>query len=134
MAEANRDDDMTRLLRPSSSPRERIPARYQASVVILKGHAQGMEYPIDGAPALIGRDKHVQVRLADALVSREHAVILFRGGKFVLKDLTSTNGTLMNGVSVKEAELKHGDTFRMGDTVLQFILEDTGRADTCEIR
>ncbi len=132
MSETNQDDDSTGI-RPSPSLGERISARYRASLVIVKGYAEGMEYPIDRVSALIGRDSHVQIRLKDALVSREHAVILFRGGKFVLKDLGSTNGTLMNGVSIKEADLHHGDTFRMGDTVLQFVLEDTGRDSTYEI-
>lgn len=132
MTEANQGDNLTRI-GPSSSPGERIPARYQASVVIVKGHAEGMEYLIDKASAVIGRDKHVQVLIKDPLVSREHAVILFRGGKFVLKDLESTNGTLMNGVTIKEADLRHGDRFRIGDTVLQFIVEDTGRTPTYEI-
>ena len=132
MTEKNRNDNMT-TIRPSSASAKRIPARYQASVVVLKGHAQGMEYLIDRAAAVIGRDKSAQICLADPLISREHAAILFREGKFVLDDLESTNGTLMNNVSIKQADLHHGDTFRMGDTVLQFVLEDTGRTSTCEI-
>jgi len=132
MTDANQGNNITKI-RPSVSPAERILARHQASVVVVKGHTEGMEYLIERASTVIGRDKHVQVRLKDPLMSREHAVILFRDGKFTLKDLESTNGTLMNGVSVKEADLHHGDTFRMGDTVLQFVLEDTGRTSTHEI-
>ena len=132
MANTDQGDNKTRI-QPSSSPAERIPTRYQASVVVLKGYAEGMEYLIDRTSAVIGRDEHAQIRLRDPLVSREHAAIVFRGGAFVLKDLDSTNGTLMNGVSVKQADLRHGDTFRLGDTVLQFVLADSGRADTYEI-
>ncbi len=128
----DQDDSVTRI-QPASSSKERIPSRFQASVVILKGHAEGMEYLVDRTPAVIGRDSHAEIRLTDPLVSREHAAILFRGGSFVLEDLGSTNGTLMNGASIKEARLRHGDTFRVGGTVLQFVLADTGRSDTHEI-
>jgi len=132
MTETNQGDNMTRI-RSSSSSSERIPARYQASVVVLKGYAEGMEYIIDRTSAVIGRDKHAHIRLKDPLISREHAAIAFREGTFVLRDLESTNGTVMNGVSIKQADLRHGDTFRMGDTVLQFVLEDTGKTSTYEI-
>ncbi len=125
-------DDSTRI-RTSSPSEKKIPARYQASVVIIKGYAEGMEYPIDKTRAVIGRDRDTQIALKDPLVSRQHAAILFQDGRFLLKDLDSTNGTQINGASIKEADLRHGDTFRVGDTVLQFIIEDTGRNPTYEI-
>jgi len=126
------DDDRTHV-RPASPPSQKIPARYQASVVIVKGRPRGMEYAIDRDYAVIGRDRDAHVPLKDPLVSRQHAVILFREGNFLLRDLGSTNGTQMNNTSIKEADLRHGDTFRVGDTVLQFVLEDTGRSSTYEI-
>ncbi len=132
MEEMNRGNDRTEI-RSSSPSAKKIPARFQASVVILKGYAEGMEYPIDKTHAVIGREKDVQVPLKDPLASRQHAVILFDDGQFVLKDLDSTNGTQMNGASIKQANLNHGDKFRVGDTVLQFVLEDTGRNPTYEI-
>jgi pSer/pThr/pTyr-binding forkhead associated (FHA) protein len=52
----------------------------------------------------------------------------------VLKDLDSTNGTHMRGVSIRQRKLRHGDKFRVGDTVLQFILQDSHKARTYEIR
>jgi hypothetical protein len=132
MEGSKRGDDKTRI-RSSSPSAKKVPARYQASVVILKGYAEGMEYPIDKIHTVIGRDADVQVPLKDPLVSRQHAAILFHEGNFVLKDLDSTNGTQMNGASIKQADLRHGDKFRVGDTVLQFVLEDTGRSRTYEI-
>ncbi len=124
--------DKTQVRQPSGTTRK-IPARYQASVVVLEGYAEGMEYPIDRAYAVIGRNKDAAVPLRDPLASREHAVILFHEGAFVLKDLDSTNGTHMRGASIRQRKLHHGDKFRVGDTTLQFILQDTGRAITYEI-
>ncbi len=132
MEELKRGDDRTEI-RSTSPSAKKVPVRYQASVVILKGYAEGMEYPIDKTHAVIGRDKDVQVPLKDPMASRQHAVILFHDGQFMLKDLDSTNGTQMNGASIKQASLNHGDKFRVGDTVLQFVLEDSGRNPTYEI-
>ncbi len=125
-------DDKTRISTPSVS-KQKIPARYQASVVIVQGYAEGMEYSVDRTYAVIGRNKDAAVPLRDPLASREHAVIVFHDGVFVLKDLESTNGTHMRGASIRQRKLRHGDKFRVGDTVLQFILQDSGRARTYEI-
>ena len=125
-------DDKTRVHQPSQSTKG-IPARYQASLVIVQGYAAGMEYPIDRTYAIIGRSRDAAIPLKDPLASREHAVIVFHEGGFVLKDLDSTNGTHMRGASIRQRKLRHGDKFRVGDTVLQFILQDSGRGRTYEI-
>jgi pSer/pThr/pTyr-binding forkhead associated (FHA) protein len=125
--------DKTQIRQPAKTEKK-IPARFQASVVILEGYAQGMEYPMDRTYAVIGRSRDASVQLRDPLASREHAVILFHDGAFVLKDLDSTNGTHMRGVSIRQRKLRHGDKFRVGDTVLQFILQDSHKARTYEIR
>ena len=101
--------------------------------MVIKGHAEGMEYLIDKTYAVIGRSANAQVRIKDALVSREHAVIVYHEGAFLLKDLDSTNGTHMRGASIRQRKLRHGDKFRVGETTLQFILQETGRNRTYEI-
>ena len=111
-----------------------IPGRYQASVVILEGYdTEGMEYPIKQTYALIGRSKDAAVKLKDPMVSREHAAIEFEENDFILKDLDSTNGTYMRGTLIKERRLSHGDKFQVGNTVLQFILQDIIGGRTYEI-
>jgi pSer/pThr/pTyr-binding forkhead associated (FHA) protein len=132
MTGAEAGSDKTQIRQPSRTTRK-IPDRYQASVVVLEGYAEGMEYPIDKAYAVIGRSRDAAVPLKDPLASREHAVIVYHEGVFVLKDLDSTNGTHMRGASIRQRKLRHGDKFRVGDTVLQFILQDSGRARTYEI-
>lgn len=124
--------DKTQIRQPSRSTKG-IPARYQASVVVLQGHPEGMEYPIEKSYAVIGRNRDAAVPLKDPLASREHAVIVYHEGVFVLKDLDSTNGTHMRGASIRQRKLRHGDKFRVGDTILQFILQDSGRSKTYEI-
>jgi pSer/pThr/pTyr-binding forkhead associated (FHA) protein len=125
-------DEKTQIRQPTR-PTKGIPARYQASVVVLQGYAEGMEYPIERTYAVIGRSREAEIPLKDPLASREHAVIVFHESAFLLKDLDSTNGTHMRGASIRQRKLRHGDKFRVGDTILQFILQDTGRGRTYEI-
>ena len=52
-----------------------------------------------------------QVLIPDTMVSRRHAVVSFRNGRYYLKDLGSSNGTLVNDVRVAlddEVEVGHG--------------------------
>ena len=125
-------DEKTRIQLPSRSTKG-IPARYQASVVILQGYAEGMEYPIERTYAVIGRNRLAAIPIKDPLASREHAVIVFHESAFILKDLDSTNGTHMRGASIRQRKLRHGDKFLVGDTILQFILQESGRGMTYEI-
>ena len=80
-----------------------------------------------GGVYLIGRDG-ADIVLQDEKVSRKHAEIgLYGPGAYVLRDLASTNGTLLNGKRVGDrAKLKHWDVIRIGDTELRFaIVENT---------
>jgi pSer/pThr/pTyr-binding forkhead associated (FHA) protein len=47
-------------------------------------------------------------------------LILFRDGKFRIKDQLSTNGTKINGESMDDGELKDGDILKLGKTDLKF--------------
>jgi pSer/pThr/pTyr-binding forkhead associated (FHA) protein len=132
MNDQNANEDQTQIRKPSQ-PLKKIPERFQASVVIVQGYAAGMEYLLTKEHTVIGRDKSADIALKDALVSREHAAIMYRDGNYLLKDLGSTNGTRMGGTLINQADLHHGDKFRIGDTTLQFILEDTGGGKVYEI-
>ena len=68
-----------------------------------------------------GRGGTNDVVLKHQTVSRRHATITPRHGKFVLKDLASTSGTLVNGKPIKgEVELAHGDVVELGQVALRF--------------
>lgn len=64
---------------------------------------------------LIGRHHDCDVVLSDLSVSRRHARLLFRDGRWVLQDLDSTNGTSVNGSRVGRCELRPGDHIALGD-------------------
>jgi diguanylate cyclase (GGDEF)-like protein len=82
-------------------------------------------FKVDADRVVIGRAPHVGVRLADDGVSREHAAVLRVGGRIVLEDLGSTNGTFCNGVRVAKRELSDGDKIMIGSTtILKFTYQD----------
>jgi len=63
---------------------------------------------------VIGRSADCDVRIDSADVSRLHAAITLKGGRFFLEDLGSSNGTQVNGHRVKNAELRNGDILGVG--------------------
>ncbi len=77
----------------------------------------------------MGRDPTNAVAVADASVSRKHCVLRkAEDGRFQIKDLDSRNGTMVNGVAVKEQWLRHGDEIATGDSVFLFLLEEEDHA------
>ncbi len=99
-------------------------ARFQASIVILSGPAKGTEHALDRERITMGRGPGVDLAFDDSTMSRQHAAIEFSNGGFQLRDLESTNGTLLNGGEVKVGELKHRDRFQIGDLSFQFVREE----------
>jgi adenylate cyclase len=65
----------------------------------------------------LGRHPNNTIQLLDKIVSKEHCILEFRDGRFLLRDLGSLNGTYINGERVRgEAFLKHGDEIALGST------------------
>jgi pSer/pThr/pTyr-binding forkhead associated (FHA) protein len=76
---------------------------------------------VDGARTLVDRDAFVLGRsadanlvLRDASVSRQHAIIERVGTVWVIVDMASTNGVVVNGTRVARAVLRPGDVIRIG--------------------
>ena len=102
-------------------------------LLVITGPEQGVSYPIAMDSFAIGRDPRNQVWLADSSVSREHCMILRQGDNFVIRDLGSFHGTLVNGMRVKERELLHGDCIKIGRSLLRFLTdEEIVCEETCE--
>ena len=82
--------------------------------------ASGERVSLGERTVTIGRLAECDVVLGDPNVSRRHAEVRPRGDGFEVADLGSTNGTRVNGVSVKERRLADGDTITLGGTTLRF--------------
>jgi pSer/pThr/pTyr-binding forkhead associated (FHA) protein len=132
MKRSNKPEDETRIGK-AGVPDQKIPSRLLASIVIIEGQVQGMEYAVTKTYTVIGRDKGADITPKDSHISRQHAVIVYLDGSYILKDLDSTNGTIMNGAFIKQANLRHGDKFRVGDTTFQFVVQENPRNTTYEI-
>ncbi len=73
-----------------------------------------------GSILTIGRDPGNDLVLPDAMVSRRHAVVEHREGRYRLRDCNSANGSVVNGHLVSERELRDGDQVAIGTARLLF--------------
>jgi transcriptional regulator with GAF, ATPase, and Fis domain len=94
-------------------------------LLVIAGPAKNSTIPLPDGEATLGRDPTNAVAVADASVSRKHCLLRRdEDGRFQIKDLDSRNGTLVNGLAVKEQWLRHADEIATGDSVFLFLLED----------
>ena len=104
-------------------------------LVIRKGVAAGRDHAL-GGECVVGRHPQVAFVLDDHLVSRRHFRVFQQGGVWLVEDLGSTNGILVNGRRTARQPLVDGDLIRAGSTEIQFVQKDilaggpraTGRA------
>jgi transcriptional regulator with GAF, ATPase, and Fis domain len=92
------------------------------SCTVVSGPERGQSFALDAtAPfrTLIGTSPACGIRLSDAKVSRRHAALELTSGELRLRDLGSTNGTRLQGVSIIEALLQGGEQIEIGGTVLR---------------
>lgn len=121
----DKNDIKKRVTEVTAKIPERAP-RVKATLVVIDGWEEGMEYELDDFPVFIGRDEACTVCLPVPSVSRQHAVISRKVDKFFIKDQDSTNGTYINNKIITEAEIKHGDEITVGEVTLKFLVEKEG--------
>ena len=104
-------------------------------LVALAGELLATPIPLDRPSVTLGRAIEADVRVNDAKASRLHASISTEveadSGEsvFKIRDLNSTNGTLVNGRPITEATLRHGDKISIGDQLFRFeLLDEIDRA------
>ena len=101
----------------------RVPAPMHESRVLLGKASDGRGvkiYELNGEFTVIGRRETCDIYLADAGISRKHAVITRSGNQFIISDQASSNGTYINGIRISSQVLVPGDVIKMGCTVLTF--------------
>ena len=81
---------------------------------------EGKRHPLVKARTVIGRGSDADITIADAGTSRRHVEILWDGERAMVRDMNSTNGTLLNGVKVVEAALPPDSTVTIGRTDIVF--------------
>jgi hypothetical protein len=99
---------------------ERARSRHETALLLMGGK----RLMVGPGGATMGRSRHCDVMVDDPNVSRKHAEIRPRGGSWVLSDLSSTNGSRLNGRRLEGSEvLKPGDEIELGTSVIRFELE-----------
>ena len=79
------------------------------------------DYPVRSRSITIGRQQDNTIVLDNPRVSGYHARIDKTGTDYILTDLQSTNGTIVNNENVVSQKLLHGDRIRIGEHILLFV-------------
>ncbi|WFE30206.1 FHA domain-containing protein [Solwaraspora sp. WMMD791] len=88
---------------------------------IVNGPTPGASYRLSAGNRVIGRDTGLDITIDDVKVSRCHATIEVGGGRTVLTDQASTNGTWVNELRIAQpTELRDGDRIRIGGIELRY--------------
>ncbi len=95
--------------------------------LVVKQGGQSRDVPLVKDNLSIGRTPENDIELKDSLISRRHTSIVKKGGKYVLYDLGSSNGTFVNRERVEMKNLENGDVIRVGDTEISFVEDDRAR-------
>lgn len=99
-------------------------------LMCLTGQTKGEAYILTGNRIVLGRSEKADVRVLDIKSSREHAEITRVGKDWVLTDLGSQNGIVVNDQKVSQLKLKEGDKIVIGQTVYKFTKVEVKGAES----
>jgi hypothetical protein len=88
------------------------------------------EIPLAKERMTIGRKPHNDIQIDNLAISGEHAAVVTILNDSFLEDLNSTNGTLVNGQSIKKHFLKNGDVVELGKYKLKYVVEQAAAEAT----
>lgn len=115
-------ESKTDLLKLDEAPE--VVSLRKCQLVVIEGPSRGKKVTLNKNATTIGKRENNDIVLGDKTVSRNHLEIQYASDSFLLKDLSSTNGTYINGTKVKEAYLVPGDIIKVGNTVMEFVAFD----------
>src|SRR5712692_8033426 len=130
---ANDSEDISVIKEPAEldtySGQYQRPGERRPALVFLRGELLAVPIPLDRAQVTVGRALDADIRVNDSRASRLHARIITEPDesgvtRYRLKDLDSTNGTIINGKAIDQALLQDGDKFGIGDQLIRFEMLD----------
>lgn len=93
-----------------------------AKLYIIKGPLEGKIFDLEDETVFIGRSSRNDIQIKDAAISRKQIKIFKIGKKFLVEDLKSTNGTMINGELIEPGEgfeIDEGDSISIGNSVIR---------------
>lgn len=96
-------------------------------LVVIQGEEEGREIELTQGQVTMGRGADNDLVFPDIACSRRHCLLEERGGDYVVTDLGSGNGTVVNGRRVQNSVLRDGDEIEIGSTILQFNLPSAAK-------
>lgn len=101
---------------------QEVRPRVEVRLVVKKGRTTTSQLSLRRFPAVIGRHRECNLRIAARQVSRRHCVLKCRDGWLIVCDLESCNGTVVNGRSVRgERVLQPGDVLEVGPISFEVV-------------
>ena len=89
-------------------------------LICLNGKNKGLAYFITGNRVVLGRGENAHIKVHDLKSSREHAEIVKVGEDYVITDLGSQNGVVVNDLKIKQHSLGQDDKVIIGTTIYKF--------------
>ncbi|MBF0312503.1 MAG: FHA domain-containing protein [Oligoflexia bacterium] len=89
-------------------------------LLCLSGAKKGESYFLIGERIIIGRSEKAEIQLNDNNISREHVELIKLGNDYVVTDLKSQNGIILNDLKITQEILKDGDRLVVGQTVFKY--------------
>jgi hypothetical protein len=99
----------------------------EGAYLIIQG---SKSFPLEKAVVNIGRHSNNDLALNDPHISRHHAQLRGINGHYVLFDIGSTGGLLLNGKKIPQGTLQSGDVIRLGTTNLIYVQESISNGPT----
>jgi pSer/pThr/pTyr-binding forkhead associated (FHA) protein len=96
----------------------------EVKLVFIRKDRTTQSFPLPSAVTFIGRRQDCDLCIPLSMVSRRHCEVYSEFNKIMVRDLKSRNGTFVNHESIEEAQVKAGDTLRVGP--IHFIVQIDG--------
>jgi pSer/pThr/pTyr-binding forkhead associated (FHA) protein len=121
------------VVRSMDEGEETTPARPQYTppyMIVIEGPRTGARFPLSEGQNVIGRAPSNAVRLEDQSVSRQHSEVSKGDSGWIVKDLGSKNGTIVNGNPIQgSVVIGHKDVVKTGIYQLRLITQPTSVED-----
>jgi pSer/pThr/pTyr-binding forkhead associated (FHA) protein len=99
-------------------PPEEVGLHYR--LLCMTGKNKGSSYYLTGNRVIMGRGDTADIQVLDTKSSREHAELILNNGRYIVTDLGSQNGLIINDLKITQHSLIDGDKIIIGATVYRF--------------